>query len=277
MDDPLKKDESPEGVFGNDSDDIQRRRLEDECAFSDEERRKFSPGDPRRRKLLPDHIEDSAYAGIPGSPQVVSKAKSTRYLGPKKLSHRLKYIVELAAMGLSGKEIAERTGYSFVRISIILNTAQISNEVERARRFMFGQDAERALKSMLPKALGAIEDVLLHETTEFRDKRDKASTAFTLLERTHGKPKQSIEVGGNLLADLYALMDQKTKIVDVEYSKEAQEAQYREIKKHRGGGEATEDSTGSTGSPDVPNAPPVPAQDLMDEFLDKNLGKAEKA
>jgi hypothetical protein len=37
----------------------------------------------------------------------------------------------------------------------------------------------------------------------------KVDTAFKLLERTHGKPKQSVDMGGNLLKDLFELLDQR--------------------------------------------------------------------
>lgn len=128
-------------------------------------------------------------------------------------------------MGCTNKEISERTGLSSQRLSIVLNAPQVSNEVERTRRHVFERDAEAAMRTMLPKALESIDKVLSFDTQNFREMRDKASTGFTLIEHTHGKPTQRIEASGSLLSDLFKLMDERSLedakragVVDAEFS-----------------------------------------------------------
>ncbi len=171
----------------------------------------FPDGDVAPQEALHEPIDPNAFAGIPGSPPVTDKGASTAALRPRKLSHRLKYVAQLASMGLTQKEICERTGYTQHRMSVILNAPIVSNEVERTRRHVFERDPEKALRTMLPKALESIDAVLDHKSDGFREKVEKSKTAFALLERTHGKPKQSMEMTGNLLADLYSMMDARVR------------------------------------------------------------------
>lgn len=206
-------------------------------------------------------VEPENYAGIAGQPPVVSHSTTVKTFAPKKLSHRLKYIIQLAAMGCTRTEIAERSGYSTARLSTVFNSPLISNEVERTRHFIFERDAERALKTMVPKALRAIDDVLSVETTNFKEQISKSDVAFSLLERTHGKAKQQIEMGGNLLADLLAMMDSR----DAKASEQILEAERAEREQGASDAEYTEARPASPASP----APP----DDFDTFLDSNLSK----
>jgi predicted transcriptional regulator len=124
----------------------------------------------------------------------------------ERLTHRIKYVAHLAALGMTSSEIAERSGYSPATVNKLLRAPLVSLEVERARQSFLRQDPDTSLRIMIPKALTAISEVL--DSTE--EKRSlKVDTAFKLLERTHGKPKQSVDMGGNLLKDLFELLDQR--------------------------------------------------------------------
>lgn len=146
---------------------------------------------------------------IGGSPAVTSYAAGVRSLMPKKISHRLKYVAHLKAMGLTNNEIAEKAGYTAHRISVVLNSPHVSAEVERMRRHLLDRDPDIALRAMIPKALRAIDDVLSKQTDNFREQVAKKDAALQLFDRTHGKPTQRIEASGNLLSDLFALLDQR--------------------------------------------------------------------
>lgn len=152
--------------------------------------------DPYLRPLDGALIEDS--------PPIVSYAPGVRSLMPKKLSHRLKYVAHLKALGCTNKEIAEKAGYTQHRVSVIMNSPHVSAEVERMRRYLFERDPDVALRGMIPKALKAIDDVLSAPNEKLTSKAD---IAFRLFERTHGKPKQTVDMGGNMLSDLFALLD----------------------------------------------------------------------
>lgn len=132
---------------------------------------------------------------------------------PEKLTHRIKYVAHLAALGLTSREIAEKSGYTQATVNKLINAPIVSLEVERARQSFLRQDPDTSLRIMIPKALTAIHEVL--DSPE--EKRSlKVDTAFRLLERTHGKPKQSVDMGGNLLKDLFELLDQR----DAEHGKQ---------------------------------------------------------
>lgn len=165
----------------------------------------YIPGDlatdPYLRPLQGMLIEDS--------PAITTFAPSSRSIQPRKLSHRLKYVAHLKAMGMTNKEISEKAGYTQSRISIVLNSPHVSAEVERMRRHLLDRDPDIALRSMIPKALRAIDDVLSKQTDNFREQVWKKDAALQLFDRTHGKPTQKIEASGNLLSDLFALLDQR--------------------------------------------------------------------
>ena len=139
-----------------------------------------------------------------------SQAPTMKASGPKKLSHRLKFVAQLSAMGVSQREIAERTGYTEGRLSIVLNSPLVSVEVDRARRSIFEKDPEVALRTMLPMALESVHEVLANKSEK---SSLRVETAFKVFERTHGKAKQQIDVGGNLLKDLFEMMDKRDEIL----------------------------------------------------------------
>jgi hypothetical protein len=146
---------------------------------------------------------------IDNSPPITTFAESSRSIQPMKLSHRLKYVAHLKAMGMTNKEIAEKAGYTQSRISIVLNSPHVSAEVERMRRHLLDRDPDVALRAMIPKALRAIDDVLSTTPVSMKEKVWKKDAALQLFDRTHGKPTQKIEASGNLLSDLFALLDQR--------------------------------------------------------------------
>lgn len=212
---------------------------------------------------------------MPGSkPILTSGGLATKQLQPKRMSHRLKYVAQLAAMGLTNQEICQRTGYNPVRLSVVLRSPIVSNEVELTRKYIFSTDVEKAQKVMLPKALEAIHDVLKHEPGDFKEMKSKSETAFALLERTHGKPTQKVEASGNLLSELYALMDARAASNTFEgFARDVSDADFK----------GPDDKPLPQVNPQAPGAMPdafalTPQQtkDPLDSYLDKTLAK-EKA
>lgn len=151
------------------------------------------------------------------------------HVGPEKLSHRHKYVAQLCAMGFKQVEIGRRTGFSQAWLSTIINSELMRNEIDRARKEMFALDPELALKSALPDAVELI-------TATIRDDQQKASlrvdTAFRLIERTHGKAKQAIELGGSLIKDLFQQLDaaSRAKTISVDARSIPTEAEWTDAK-----------------------------------------------
>lgn len=127
------------------------------------------------------------------------------WIGPRKLSHRHKFIAHLAALGLNNNDIAERTGMTPSRISIVLGNTLMGQEIERCRKEIFAGDLDQSLRLMLPKAVKIIDDVLSPTAQVKKDLQIR--TAFKLMERTHGMPKQSVAHSGSLLRDLFDELD----------------------------------------------------------------------
>lgn len=148
-----------------------------------------------------DQIRIGDYVG-----PLVQTQNTANFSGVKSISHRQKLVATLAAMGFRHIEIAERVGYTSVRVGQLLATPEVSLEVERQRQALFKLDPELSMRTMIPKALEVISEVL-HNANEKASLRTE--TAFRLFERTHGKPKQSIDLGGNLLKDLFEMLDQR--------------------------------------------------------------------
>lgn len=180
------------------------------------------------------------------------------HVGPQELSHRHKYVAHLAAMGFKQVEIARRTGFSQAWLSTILSGELLTEEIDRIRKEMFALDPELALKSALPDSVELITKVI-------RDDQQKTSlrvdTAFRLIERTHGKAKQAIELGGSLIKDLFQQLDaaNRAKTISVDSRAVPTEAEW------------TDSSAPS--EHEVPSAvPPVSDNDKeIEEWLQKNL------
>lgn len=233
---PAVAEAEPESVPG-DADAELERRIESAKTLNNE------------NAFDPEH-----YHGTPGSPPVKDKQAYSRKQWPKKVSHRMKYIVQLAAMGCTGPEIQERTGYSLPRIHFLLNAPIVSNLIELERKHLFNTDPVMSLKRSIPTAVNRIVEALEHEAGDFKEKRDQSAIAFQLIERTHGKPQQSIEMKGSLLADIYDMLESRV-VNDTPIA-----ARGRHVD-----AEDAEIAPGS--SPEQPEN----QKDKFDAYLDKNL------
>lgn len=141
-----------------------------------------------------------------GEKVTISDSPHVNALAPRRISHRLRVIAHMAALGLSNREIASRTGYTEARLSVVLRTKEVIAEVEKTRREIFSRSDAQALVTMLPRAYETI-----WETLEDRGEKQsvRVDTAFRVIERLHGKPKQAVEVGGTLLKDVFAMLDRQ--------------------------------------------------------------------
>lgn len=141
-----------------------------------------------------------------GEKRSTSDAPSMNAMAPYRLSHRIRVIAHMAALGLSNREIAGRTGYTEGRISIVLRSIEVTEEVERTRKEIFSRSDAQALVTMLPKAYETIWETLRDDGAA---RALRVDTSFKIIERLHGKPKQSVDVGGTLLKDVFAMLDRQ--------------------------------------------------------------------
>lgn len=134
----------------------------------------------------------------------VSKPSWPEVMGPKKLSHRHKYMAHLAALGKSNRAIAQAMGLTDSRVSIIINSPIVREEIDRVRAELFESEEEKRTKLMIPKAMGIVEEVLNNSQERSSLRVD---TAFRLMDRVYGKPKQHIQQDGTTIKDLFELLN----------------------------------------------------------------------
>lgn len=135
------------------------------------------------------------------------------------LSTRENAIIYLAAQGKPNSEIAEALGLSPHTVGNTVREERIQFEIRRLRHRLFGSDTKVAKKKfdeMVGSAQKVIEDILENPNTTVKPQL-KFMAAQEVLDRSLGKPKQSVEVTGSLIEQLFDRLDQPevNKIIDV--------------------------------------------------------------
>lgn len=132
---------------------------------------------------------------------------------PTEISNpRFETVAYLAARGLSPKEIGDALGLSTPAINALLTQERMRFEIKVVRHKLFGKEHQKAFRELLPHAIDATKNVLLDPTSKPSTRLDAAKE---VMDRTLGKPKQTIEHEGSLLRELVERLDKK-KIIDVE-------------------------------------------------------------
>lgn len=123
------------------------------------------------------------------------------------LSPRHRKLAELAAQGLSNKEIKERLQYkSDSQISIILSNTRVRMEIERIRERIYQETIGKRLKDMAEPALNEIAKCLTDRTNRYKENL-KVETAKWLIEKLDGKAIQKHDIGENLLGVMMDKLD----------------------------------------------------------------------
>lgn len=121
----------------------------------------------------------------------------------KPLKPRHREVARLHAMGKTNNEICDKLNYSTSRVSVLLHTAPIQQEVDRYRNKLYDTDLVSQLKELGTDAVGAIEEVL-------RDPQAKGAAkvqaAQWLIEKLTGKARQSMDLESNSLASFMEIL-----------------------------------------------------------------------
>lgn len=129
-----------------------------------------------------------------------------RLLGPGALSPRHLKLAEYAAQGKRQKEIAELTGYTQSRVSILLSNTRIRAEVLRIQERIYEDTIGGRLKKMSDPALAIVEKILTDRTNRVKIS-EQADMAKWVLEKLDGKATQKFDVGENMLGLLMDKLD----------------------------------------------------------------------
>lgn len=131
------------------------------------------------------------------------------WLGPKKISQRQMFICYLAAMGRRPKEIAEQTGMTNARLSLLLNSEAIKDQIQLIREVEFaGLGVQQQLDQLTPQAVRIANRLMKSENTP---DNLKWQVAQNVLDRKLGKPQQTVNVNNTLLTDIFQLMTDEAK------------------------------------------------------------------
>lgn len=142
---------------------------------------------------------------------------------PKELNDAHKKIARLLSQGWKQVDIAEKLGMSINRVNILANSPIVRVEVERLHELEFERmTSDVSLERLTPKAVKIIDEVLSNDQERSQTKVD---TAFRLLDRVWGKPKQQVEHSNSLVKDLITLLDKAKDApeMSIEYQPEPNE------------------------------------------------------
>lgn len=126
------------------------------------------------------------------------------WLGPRRLTHRHEIIAMYAATGVNARTIARSMGYTESRISIVLNSKRMKDAIKTIRDQHYGQNVQARMNSMNQKAVDVIEEIL-----NCPNERNavKLNASRELLNRTLGKPKETLEIQNGSIREIFAYLD----------------------------------------------------------------------
>jgi hypothetical protein len=137
------------------------------------------------------------------------------------LSTRENAVVYLAAQGKNAVQIAEATGSSTRSITVMLQEERVQFEIRRLQHRLFGKDqknVKRRFDDMVEAAQNTIEEIINDDNPNVTIKPQlRFAAAQEILDRSLGKPKQTVETHVSLIKDLFdRLDDPKTKeVIDI--------------------------------------------------------------
>ena len=121
-------------------------------------------------------------------------------------------IVYLAAKGMKPAEIAQAVGLTTGHVQSLLNSERLEFEVKHLRYKLHGKDTQKMFRDALPRAIEATIAVM-------DDPRSKPAlilkSAEMVLDRSLGKPKQTIEHEGSLIKKLFEKLDDTKEVVEM--------------------------------------------------------------
>jgi hypothetical protein len=139
------------------------------------------------------------------------------WLGPKKLSARQMFICYLAAMGRTAREISEEIGMTDARLSLLLNSEALKEQIQLIRDVEFaGLGIQQQIDQLAPQALRVAERMLKSDNVP---DSLKWRIADKVIDRKLGRIPQQINIGGTLLTDVYRLMQESNKVMENRDSK----------------------------------------------------------
>jgi hypothetical protein len=108
------------------------------------------------------------------------------------------------AMGYEPDKIAELLLLNIEYVKILLEAETLKNLIDDIRRDIFGENAKGEFKALSTKAAKVVKELMASPTERGATRLQAAMYA---LDRAHGKPTQSMEVGGSMIKEFIQLLD----------------------------------------------------------------------
>ncbi len=158
---------------------------------------------------LPEELEkeiDEANAEDPGPVSDAPSDSGYETLAHGFLSPRHRRFAQLAAQGLSNKEIGAQLGYVDSRVSVLMRHPLIAAETRRLQDQVFAQTIEQRLKGMSETALGVIEQTLTDRSGRTKV-GEKLTAAQYVIDRVDGKAVQKVDIGSSAIGSFLDRLD----------------------------------------------------------------------
>ena len=117
---------------------------------------------------------------------------------PPQERHILRAIAQLAAFNLSPQQIANNVGIPTARVKGILKSVSMQREIQRLQEELYGHDATKLFKRMVPKAANKIYELISDADKD----SSKIEAAKVVLDRAFGKPMQEITQTTTLISQV---------------------------------------------------------------------------
>lgn len=157
----------------------------------------------------PPALDDSP--ALPEDVQAEYREKhSRRSLEQGYLTPRHRRLCQLAASGVSLKQIASDMGFNPAYVSQLLAKEAIRDEVARLQDRIFEESVQQRLKSQLDSALNHIEFVMTDRTNRV-SMEHKSEISKWLIEKVDGKATQKHDIGENMLSVVMDRLDDMKK------------------------------------------------------------------
>lgn len=148
-----------------------------------------------------EEIKDEGTKDIAEAGDVAEMPQPERPLLP-----RQRKLAELAAQGLTQKEMAKILHYTPMSVCNLLQNPRIAEEVVRIRERVFEESVVQRLKKLADPAVNVIEDALTDRRNRYK-KAEQIAVAQWVVEKLDGKATQKYDVGENLLGVMLDKLD----------------------------------------------------------------------
>lgn len=200
-----------------DAEDIEFEELEvdEQEATTELELNNLEYIDPKNftdENIPQEYIDECKMLGMPRLPNI----SYSRWHSPIGDKLAYEYMLSMAVAGMPATKIAVELNYHPDQVRRVLAKPEIKEAIEIKKQEVFGKDYKNYLSSRMQKSLAVLDNIL--DSDKVKD-NVRLAAAQMVIEHTVGKPQQTVEHKGNLLAEVIATADKQLHAKEVIESK----------------------------------------------------------